>query len=78
MTVKIRESFDKTRQNKINDEYKEKYILRGERNARYYDRILSTSRERQKKFYKNSTGQFSNLLFVANPSETSWHSSPSK
>ena len=34
MVVKIKESFEKTRHNK-------KYILRGERNVRYHDRILS-------------------------------------
>ena len=27
-------------------------------------------------FYKNTTGQVSNLLFPANPSEHSWQSSP--
>ena len=28
-------------------------------------------------FYKNSTGQISKLLFLVNPSEHSWQSSPS-
>ena len=37
MLVKVKENFQK-----------KKYILRGERNVRYYDRFVSKSRERQK------------------------------
>ena len=40
MVVKIKESFEKTRQVKNNDKSK-KYILRGQRNIRYHDRLLS-------------------------------------
>ena len=40
MVVKIKEKVEKTRQKKNDDKSKVK-ILRGERNARYYDRILS-------------------------------------
>ena len=40
MVVKVKESFEKTRQVKNNDKSK-KSILRGERNVRYHDRILS-------------------------------------
>ena len=38
--VKAKEYFEKTRQVKNNDKSK-KYILRGQRNARYHDRVLS-------------------------------------
>ena len=40
MVVKIKEYFEKTRQVKNNDKSK-KYILKGQRNARYRDRIPS-------------------------------------
>ena len=40
MVVKVKESFEKTRQGKNIDRFK-KYILRGGRNERYDDRILS-------------------------------------
>ena len=40
MVVKVKENYDKTRQVKNNDKSK-KYILRGRRNVRYHDRILS-------------------------------------
>ena len=40
MVVKVKESFEKRRHIKNNDKPK-KYILRGQRNARYYERILS-------------------------------------
>ena len=46
MVVKVKESFEKTRQVKNKDKSK-KYILRGQRNVRYYERILSN----KKKFY---------------------------
>ena len=40
MVVKVKESFEKTRQVKNNDKSK-KYILRGQRNVRYHEKILS-------------------------------------
>ena len=49
MFVKVKEYFKKTRHLKINDKSK-KYILRGGRNTRYHDRILSN----KKKSYKFS------------------------
>ena len=39
MVVKVKESFEKTRQVKNNKP--KKYILRGQRNTRYYEKILS-------------------------------------
>ena len=45
MVVKLKENFKKTRHVKNNDKSK-KYILRGHKNVRYDDRILSKSRER--------------------------------
>ena len=47
MVVKVKESFEKSRQVKNNDKSK-KYILRGERNARYDEKILTN----KKKSYK--------------------------
>ena len=44
MVVKIKESFEKTRHVKNNDKSK-KYILRGERNTRYYEKILSNTKK---------------------------------
>ena len=44
MVVKVRESFDKTRQVKNNDKFK-KYFLRGQRNTRYYEKILSNKKK---------------------------------
>ena len=40
MVVKVKEKFEKIRHIKNNDKSK-KYILRGERNVRYHDRVLS-------------------------------------
>ena len=40
MVVQVKESFEKTRHVKNNDKSK-KYILRGQSNTRYYERILS-------------------------------------
>ena len=48
MVVKVKEKFEKTRHVKNNDKPK-KYILRGERNVRYHDRVLSN----QKKFFQS-------------------------
>ena len=46
MVVKVKEYFENTRQVKNNDKSK-KYILRGQRNARYHEKTLS----KQKKSY---------------------------
>ena len=43
MVVKSKQSFEKTRQVKNNDKSK-KYILRGQRNTRYYEKILSNKK----------------------------------
>ena len=43
MVVKVKESFEKTRHVKANDKSK-KYILRGERNVRSYERNLSNKK----------------------------------
>ena len=43
MVVKVKESFEKTRHIKNNDK-SEKYILRGQRNARYHEKILSNKK----------------------------------
>ena len=44
MDVKVKEYFENTRQVKINDKPK-KYILSGQRNASYYERILSNRKK---------------------------------
>ena len=44
MVVKIKESFEKTRHVKNNDKSK-KYILRGQKNTRYHERILSNTKK---------------------------------
>ena len=44
MVVKVKESFEKTKQNKNNDKSKN-YILRGEINVRYHERILSDKKK---------------------------------
>ena len=43
MVVKVKEYFEKTRHVKNNDKIKKKYILRGHRNTRYYEKILSNN-----------------------------------
>ena len=43
MVVKVKEYFEKTRRVKNNDKSK-KYILRGQRNARYNEKILSNKK----------------------------------
>ena len=40
MVVKVKEFFEKTRQFNNNDKSK-KYILRGQRNTRYHEKLLS-------------------------------------
>ena len=44
MVVKIKESFERTRQVKNNDKSK-KVVLRGQRNARYYEKMLSNKKK---------------------------------
>ena len=43
MVVKVKEYFEKTRKVKNNDKSK-KYILRGHRNTRYHEKILSNKK----------------------------------
>ena len=43
MVIKVKESFEKTRHVKNNDKPK-KCILRGQRNARYHEKILSNKK----------------------------------
>ena len=47
MIKKYREKYEKTRNIKNNDKSK-KYILKGQRNANYYDRIILKSKENHK------------------------------
>ena len=55
MVVKVKEKFEKTRNIKNNDKFK-KYILRGQRNARYHDKILSNNKKSYNiNFISNST-----------------------
>ena len=55
MVVEMKEYFEKTRHIKNNDKSK-RYILRGERNARYYDRVLSNRKQPYNiNFISNST-----------------------
>ena len=44
MVLKVKEAFEKTRHIKTNDKSK-KYILRGRRNTRYHERILSNKKK---------------------------------
>ena len=44
MFVKVKESFEKTRQVKNNNKAN-KYILRGQRNTRYHEKILSNKKK---------------------------------
>ena len=48
MVVKVKESFEKTREVENNDKSK-KYVLRAQRNPRYYDRVLSNKRKSKNK-----------------------------
>ena len=55
MVAKSKEPFEKTRQVKNSDKSK-KYILRGQRNTRYYERILSNKKKSNNfNFISNST-----------------------
>ena len=44
MVVKAKEKFERTRHTKDNDKSK-RYTLPGQRNVRYYDRILSSKKK---------------------------------
>ena len=44
MVVKVKEKFEKTRQLKNNDK-SGKFVLRGERNVRYHEKILSNKKK---------------------------------
>ena len=44
MVIKVKEYFEKTRHVKKNDKSK-KYILRGHKDVKYYERILSNKRK---------------------------------
>ena len=44
MDVKVKEKFEKARNVKNNVKFK-KYILRGERNVRYHDRVSSNKKK---------------------------------
>ena len=44
MIVKVKESFEKTRHIKNNDKSK-KFVLRGQRNARCFEKILSNKKK---------------------------------
>ena len=46
MVVKSKDYFERTRHIKNNDKSK-KYILRGQRNARYHEKILSNTKKFQ-------------------------------
>ena len=55
MVVKVKQKFEKTRHVK-NDDKSTKYILRGERNVRYHDRVLSNKKKSNNfNFISNST-----------------------
>ena len=55
MFIKVKESFEKPRHVKKNDKSK-KYILRGQRNVRYHDRVLSNKKRSYNfNFISNST-----------------------
>ena len=44
MVVKVKERFENTRQVKNNDKSK-KFVLRGERNAKYHKRVLANKKK---------------------------------
>ena len=55
MVVKLKEKFEKTKHVKNNDKSK-KYVLRGQRNTTYHDRVLSNKNKSYKiNFNSNST-----------------------
>ena len=44
MVLKVKESFEKTRHGENNEKFK-KLILRGQRNVRYHERVLSKKKK---------------------------------
>ena len=55
MVVKVKEKYEKTRHVKNNNKPK-KYILRGQRNVRYHEKILSNNKKSYNiNFISNST-----------------------
>ena len=55
MVVKVKKYFEKTRQVKNNDKAK-KFVLRGQRNARYHEKVLSNKTKLYNiNFISNST-----------------------
>ena len=55
MVVKVKECFENTR-NVENKDKSKKYILRGERNVRYHERVLSNKKKSNNiNFISNST-----------------------
>ena len=44
MVIKLKEYFEKTRHVKNNDKSK-KFVLRGQRNAKYHERVLSNKKK---------------------------------
>ena len=55
MVVKTKKYFERTRHVK-NDDKSKKYVLRGERNARYHEKILSNKKKSYNiNFISNST-----------------------
>ena len=55
MVVKLKEYFEKTRHIKNNNKSK-KVVLRGQRNTRYHDRVLSNKKKSNNfNFISNST-----------------------
>ena len=58
MVIEKKESFEKTRRIKNNDKFK-KYILRGQRNTRYQERILS---KKEILYYNIILSNFSKII----------------
>ena len=55
MVVKFKESFEKTRHIKNNNKFK-KFVLRGQRNARYHEKVISNKKKSNNfNFISNST-----------------------
>ena len=56
MVVKVIQKFEKIRHVKNTDKYK-KYLLRGEKNIRYHDRILSNKKKSYTLYSTTSSAQ---------------------
>ena len=54
MVVKVKEFFEKTRHIKNNDKSK-KYILRGHRNVRYHEKLISNKKKSKNLNYVDKT-----------------------